>query len=196
MEKFTSDLNKISNLANRPVESAKELKAEFDEAANEIKDYLNSIVAPTVTNIENELPDKVGTDKFEELKTEINEQINEKLEEIDNVSEEIKKIATQPDDYTYTTVTGQIDHGHGGIKTDVKEIFLEGYKPLSISGAKVSGTVTPQYTSAQPHLLSAFLNNRKVGSCKTNVKINYANNDNWNYKSTYELEIMWLKVKS
>ena len=68
--------------------------------------------------------------------------------------------------------------------------------PLMISGYKVSGTVTPQYTSAQPHLLSAYLNNRKVGSCKTNVKVLYANNDDWTYKTTYELEVMWVKVKS
>lgn len=196
MEKFTGDLNKISNLANRPVESAKELKAEFDEAGNEIKDYLNSIVEPAVTKIENDLPNKVDEEKFEELKTEINEQVNEKLEEIDNVSEEIKKIATQPEDFAFTVVTGEINHGHGGTKIDTKELTKEGYMPLMISGYKVSGTVTPQYTSAQPHLLSAYLNNRKVGSCKTNVKILYANNDDWTYKTNYELEIMWVKVKS
>ena len=196
MEKFTGDLNKIQNLADKPVQNAKELKAEFDEAANEIKDYLVNIVEPAVTYIENELPDKVGIDEFESLKTEINKQVNEKIEEIDNASEEIKKIATQPEDFVFTVVTGTIDHGHGGIKTDTKELTKEGYMPLMISGFKVSGTVTPQYTSAQPQLLSAYLNNRKVGSCKTNVKIKYSNNDDWTYKSAYELEIMWLKVKS
>lgn len=196
MEKFTGDLNKISNLANRPVENAEELKAEFDEAANEIKEYLNTIVEPAVTKIENDLPNKVDEEKIEELKDEINKELNEKLTSIDNAVNELAKIATQPEDFVFTVVTGEINHGHGGTKTDTKELTKEGYMPLMISGYKVSGTVTPQYTSAQPHLLSAYLNNRKVGSCKTNVKVLYANNDDWTYKTTYELEVMWVKVKS
>ena len=196
MERLTDDLNIIQNLPNQPTDNASELKAKFDEAPNIIKNYLNNIVAKEIETVQSNVDKKVNTSDFEALKEEINTEIDEKLTSVDNAIDELSNIATQSGDFAFTTVTGQIDHGHGGIKTDVKDISKEGYMPLLISGFKVSGTVTPQYTSAQPQLLSAFLNNRKVGSCKTNVKVLYANNDDWTYKSTYELEIMWIKVKS
>ena len=197
MERLTNDLNIISSQANQPTLNAQELKSEFDKSGNIIKDFINDIVAPSIEKVESDVSKKVDTKDFETLSSELRAEIETKLSEVDNSIEELSKVSTNYGDFVRTTTTAKtIDHGHGSIKTDVQTITKEGYYPLAIVGYKLSGTVNPSYTDAQPQLLSMYLSNVTNGSCKINVKIKYSNNDNWTYKSTYELEILWIKIKS
>lgn len=196
MEKLTDDLNIIRNLADRPTQNASELKGEFDEAGNIIKNYLNNTVHPTVEGLLESMEGKIDESQFETLKTEITTLIKEKLTEIDSQISELKQAATSYGDFEITvTPSVTLDHGHGGIKTDVQTIKKEGYFPIGIVGYELSGTMTPNYQNTLPTLLSSYLSNRVSGSCKTNVKIIYYNNEQWTYKSTYKLHILWVRVK-
>lgn len=196
MEKLTDDLNIIRNLADRPTQNASDLKGEFDEAANIIKNYLNNTVHPTIEGLLTSIKGKISASEFETLKNEINTLVATKLGSVDTAIAKLTNTATSYGDFEITVTDSKtLDHGNGGTKTDTQDIKKEGYFPLGIVGYELSGTMTPNYANTLPTLLSSYLSNRVVGSCKTNVKIIYANNDQWTYKSTYKLHILWVKVK-
>ena len=56
IERFEADMNIIQQLGDHPnldnELSAEEVKAKFDEAGNEIKEYLNETVVPAVNDLE------------------------------------------------------------------------------------------------------------------------------------------------
>ena len=197
MEKLTEDLNIISKLQTRPTENEAELKGKWDEAGNIIKNYINGPLNNAVSNLENDVKDCVTEKEFEELSKDLTENINKKIEEVDRSIEQLENSAMNYEDIVREFTAPKIlDHKHGGTIVDAQTITKAGYMPIGIVGHRISGTVTPNYTDAQPQLLSMYLSNISAGTCKTNVKIKYSNNDDWTYKSTYELQIAWAKIKS
>nr|DAY42931.1 MAG TPA: hypothetical protein [Caudoviricetes sp.] len=50
INKLNSNLNIISNLPDKPTQEVSTLKAKFDEAGNTIKDYINTILIPSIEN--------------------------------------------------------------------------------------------------------------------------------------------------
>lgn len=53
LTKLTDNLNIIQSLANKPPLEAEELKAEFDKAANSIKEYINEILTEEIETLIN-----------------------------------------------------------------------------------------------------------------------------------------------
>lgn len=51
LTKLTANLNKVSSLPDKPTLQSDELKAVFDEAGNEIKDYINEILTTEIEKL-------------------------------------------------------------------------------------------------------------------------------------------------
>lgn len=65
LTKFTEDVNNVQNLPDKPTESADELKAIFDKASNDIKEFINQTLIKELDKIVTDLKDgKIDTSKI------------------------------------------------------------------------------------------------------------------------------------
>ena len=203
MEKLTDDLNIISSLPENPALTSSEFRAKFDEAGKIIKNYINNIVEPAVTNAENNISNKADMAQLNEISNNLStsmeqfkNEVNTELETQGNSLGELVEKATQYGDVSITeTPTYTINHGHGGVKTHTATITKAGYFPLCIAGF-VSEGVNEYHNSISPALLDLYLTETKIGSCKVNARLEVSNNSNWNYHSMYKARILWVKVKA
>lgn len=91
LSKLTKNLDIITSLPDQPTETPTELKAKFDEAGNEIKDYINNIL---ISGIQTGVASDIETAKtainnnidgiISRLKTEINGSISGQISSITN----------------------------------------------------------------------------------------------------------------
>lgn len=203
MKKITDDLNIISSLPENPALTSSEFRMKFDEAGKIIKNYINNIVEPAVTNAENNISNKADMAQLDEISNNLNtsmeqfkNEVNTELEAQAGSLNGLVEKATQYGDFAVSeTPTYTINHGHGGVKTHTATITKAGYFPLCIAGF-VSEGVNEYSNSKGPALLDLYLTELKVGSCKLNARLEISNNQNWTYHSTYRARILWVKVKA
>lgn len=134
MNKLTENLNIIQSLADRPTEATKELKAKFDEAGNIIKRYLNEIVEPAVTKIEQ---DYSTSEEFVEYKNELQKTLEEIQNAVDGIEQTIEsKVgkATSSSDFISETVSIPYSVTQSQTKGLTETYSKEGYKPVGIGG--------------------------------------------------------------
>ena len=60
LTKLTTNLNNISSLPDKPSMEADELKKQFDQAGNDIKDYINNTLTEEVDKIESDINKKIN----------------------------------------------------------------------------------------------------------------------------------------
>ena len=58
LTQFTTDVNNVQNLPDKPTQSAEELKMVFDKAGNDIKDFLNDVLTKEIDALIKELQSK------------------------------------------------------------------------------------------------------------------------------------------
>ena len=134
MNKLTEDLNIIQNLPDQPTLSPQELKAKFDEASGIIKTFLNDVVEPSVTKIED---DYSTSEDFNEYKKEVQKEIDKFEKVIDGLDERIESalgVATSYEDFVIETKTIPYSVGQSSAQDLIKTYTKEGYKPLGIVG--------------------------------------------------------------
>ena len=147
MNKLTDDLNIIQNLPDQPTLSAQELKAKFDEAVGIIKEYLNTVVEPAVTEIQGnyttseeltEYKEGVQTtlDGFQEAINGIDDMINNATKDILNYGDFV--VETESIAYSVGQSEGQALTGTYS-KTGHKPLGLVGNYYSNLYGATANG---------------------------------------------------------
>lgn len=187
MEKLTENLNIIQSLPARPTLMVDDLQAKFDEAAGIIKNYLNLVVEPAVTNIENNYTKQ---DDLKDYKTELQNTLDSFQETLNGLDEQIQKAvskATTSSDFVVTT------HSIHYVRTqsqgdEVKGSYTkDGHKPL--------GLVGHYYTN----IYSATCNGARVTSINdTSIAVQgYVARGNTGGTTEGDLvvNILWVKVK-
>lgn len=65
LTQFTTDVNNVQNLPDKPTQSAEELKIIFDKASNDIKEFINQTLIAELDKIVTQLKDgKIDTNKI------------------------------------------------------------------------------------------------------------------------------------
>ena len=188
IERLTENLNIIQMLSNRPVQNANDLKSEFDEAAGIIKDYLNNVVAPKIDAIEDIANEKIGSEKFQELKEKLEKEVEDKLTEIDKSLAEIEKVATSYEDFEITTESIAYSVTQSMEKDLIATYTKEGYKPLGIVGH--------YYTSVYGgNSNGAYVKNISDTSITVQGHISRGNTGGTTAGNLY-VNILWMKIKA
>jgi hypothetical protein len=186
MNKLTEDLNVIQNLPDQPTLSAQELKAKFDEAVGIIKEYLNSVVEPTITNIEG---DYTTSEEFTNYKQEIKDITDAFQESIEGLGETIQNAVGTATNYGDFRVTShQISFSLNGLeeKNQTSNLLQTKYYPLGVVGESLSNPwckITKKYLS-------------NLTSEKATFNFGIYNEDEGNTRSgTYNYYVLWVKIK-
>lgn len=192
MNKLTENLNIIQNLSNQPTENAEELKRKFDEAGNIIKNYLNDVVEPVVTQIEG---DYVKGGDFNKYKKEIKDVIDEFDTKLQQTAQELSNsigLSTSYGDFEITTHSVELVTNIQYGRVEVQPTFQkEGYIALGIVGYSFPYDYYQQWNIEQYKIAK-----REIGSCTVKLAGNAGTAEgNKRYSVTVGLEILWLKVK-
>lgn len=190
MDKLTENLNIIQNLANQPTENAKDLKRKFDEAGNIIKNYLNDVVEPAVTQIEG---DYVKGVDFNNYKKEIKDNLNAFNTKLQQVTQELSNsigLSTSYKDFVVTTNNNQLleTNIQYGQDTKTPTFTKEGYKPL----AMVGWTTTNKAWNISEVYTKSIIGSSITVYIRGNSMPNHGNIYD---STTVSVHILWVKIK-
>ena len=190
MNKLTENLNIIQNLSNQPTENAEELKRKFDEAGNIIKNYLNDVVEPVLTQIEGNYVKGVDFNKYKkEIKDDIDKFDTKLKQAIQELSNSIG-LSTSYGDFEITTNNNQLleTNIQYGQDTKTPTFTKEGYKPL----AMVGWTTTNKAWNISEVYTKSIIGSSITVYIRGNSMPNHGNIYD---STTVSVHILWVKIK-
>lgn len=215
MRQLETNLNYISSLPDDPAMTTTALKQEFDKAGNVIKTFINEELEEDITtDIASCLAtakdytdtsvgaidlnaDNINYDNTTSGLEATNTQ--DAIDEVVTTTSAAEASKTEYSDFeTSTHSSGTLDNGHGGYATKTISITKSGYYPLGIVGFKSTGTkvvtgggqINMGATLAEINLTSA-----SSGSGEITGKTYCADNASDTYKSTFTVDVLWVKVR-
>lgn len=110
LPQFNENVDIITGLADKPTQSASELKAKFDEAPKKIKTWINTVLIPTLNS---NLANKVNVVSGKQLSTE------------DYTTEDRNKLAGIQAEATKNVITSGTTVPTGGSNGDIYIQYFE-----------------------------------------------------------------------
>lgn len=197
MQTLDANLNFISTLPDKPSISTAELKREFDKAGNTIKDYINNIQIPEITQFQVNLETSVGT-QINSLRTEIEgsmSTLQTTLEgEMSTLQETVNTALTQglgaKTSYNdFVTESKDVNYHLG--QSDTKDLTFTYSKanffPLAISSARISNWY-------EVDTYPVYFETQQVGTAVVKLRVSHGNTAA-DINGTATVKILWVRVR-
>lgn len=203
MQTLDANLNFISTLPDKPSISTAELKREFDKAGNTIKDYINNIQIPELTQFQTNIETTIST-QIGGLRTELEEDmttLQTTLEgEMTGLSTNLNSAMNQLRSDVESSIGGKVGSGDFVITThnqDVEPSYGYNYETRNTTATnsdyKALGCVGWTVTNNVGDVRVYGVRTTAVGNGTCTIELKTWGNTSGRNNATFNLSILWVK---